>query len=167
MKKSILLLMLLFAVFTVSSQSVALPEANISPAPLDVVENNGTGVASFKFGESSGLDVPVESFPGIPNVTISVSLQYIELTDADISEIKGTLLKYFSVSYNAASKVLIFSQKTVIPGDSGAEVSFPITVTKNSTKTQSYNGFNANINATDVKTNARGNAAADTYTQKP
>lgn len=164
MKKRILVLFFLFAVVTVNAQSVSLSEATINPAPLDVLDNNGTGVASFRFGESTGLEVPAESFPGISNVNISVSLQYIALTEADVSEIKGTLLKYFSVSYNEASKVLSFSQNVVIPGGTVAEVSFPITVTQNSTKAQSYNVFNANINATDGRTKANGNAVVETFT---
>ncbi|WP_299060350.1 Ig-like domain-containing protein [uncultured Polaribacter sp.] len=164
MKKSILLLALLFAIFTVNSQSVSLPQATINPAPLAAVENNGTGVAGFTFAESSGVAVPVESFPGIPNVTISVNLQYINLTGADINGITGTLLNYFSVAYNAGTNIMTFTQNAIIPGDASAAVSFPITVIQNSVQGDSFNGLNANINATDANTNAQGNAAVFTYT---
>ena len=62
-------------------QSVSLPQASITPAPLASVQSNGTGVASFTFAESSGADVPATAF-GLPNITISVNLQLVELTNS-------------------------------------------------------------------------------------
>ena len=166
MKKLGLLVFFLSVVFYTNAQtsSVALPSATINPKPLAALENNGTGTGYVSFAESSSADVPAESFVGIPNVTISVNLQYIELTNDDISAITGSLLDYFNVSYDAPSKILTFTQKVLIPGDQFAEVFFPITVTQNSTQAESLNGINANINATSANTNAQGNAGQFTYT---
>ncbi|WP_208997336.1 DUF7507 domain-containing protein, partial [Patiriisocius marinistellae] len=163
MKKLAFLAMFFIAGFTGFSQSVSLPEATINPAPLESLENNGTGVAGFTFAESSGIDVPASAF-GLPNVTISVNLQYIELTNGDINGITGTLLNYFDVSYDAITNIITFQQSTLIPGDAFASIQIPITVIQNSSQQEAFNGFNANIAAIDRDTNAEGNAATFTYT---
>ncbi len=163
MKKLAFLAMFFIAGYTGFSQSVSLPEATINPAPLSTIENNGTGVAGFSFAESSGINVPA-SFLGGPNVTISVNFQYIELTDGDVTAITGTLLNYFTPSYDAGSNILTFLQNTEIPGDEFATVQMPITVIQNSSQQEAFNGFNANIAAIDGNTNAAGNAATFTYT---
>ena len=163
MKKLAFLAMFFIVGYTGLSQSVSLPEATINPAPLESLENNGTGVAGFTFAESSGIEVPASAF-GLPNVTISVNLQYIELTDGDIAGITGTLLNYFTPSYDAGTNILTFFQNTVIPGDAFASVQMPITVIQNSSQQEAFNGFNANIAAIGGSTNAEGNAATFTYT---
>lgn len=156
MKKLTLLVFLLSAVFYSSAQSVQVVQATIAPAPLATLEENGTGIGCVTLVETSGTDVPQESFVGIPNVTISISMLYIELTAADVSGITGPLLDYFSVTYDASIKVLRFRQSALIPGSTNVQVCFPITVVQNSTAVQSNNGFNANINATGGTTDAPG-----------
>ena len=84
MKKLALLMMFFIIGYTGFTQSVSLPEATITPAPLGPVESNGMGIAGFTFAESSGIDVPASAF-GMSNVTISVNLQYIELTNGDVN----------------------------------------------------------------------------------
>ncbi|GER61052.1 hypothetical protein ULMA_31600 [Patiriisocius marinus] len=145
------------------AQSVSLPQANINPAPMQSVANDGTGVGEFTFAESSGIAVQATAF-GMPNVSISVNLQYVELTDADVNGITGTLLDYFTVSYNAASNIILFQQSTEIPGDWFGSVAMPFTVVQNSSQQEAFNGFNANIASIDGVTNAEGNAAVFTYT---
>ena len=163
MKKVAIIIMILTAGFVGHAQSVSLPQANIDPAPLEAVQNNGTGVASFTFAESSGINVPAIAF-GMPNVTISVNLQFIELTNFDASLVTGTLLNFFTVSYDSVTNILLFEQSVEIPGDSFGSVEFPITVIQNSLQSQALNGFNANIASIDGMTNAEGNASVFTYT---
>jgi len=163
MKKIILIILFLSIINLGNAQSVSLPAATITPAPLESVENNGTGVGGFTFAESSGVDVPASAF-GMPNVTVSVNLQYIELTAADVNGITGTLLDHFTVTYDQGNNKITFEQNSIIPGDWFASVNFPITVVQNSTQAEAYNGFNANIAAIDGSTNAQGNASVFTYT---
>ncbi len=166
MKKSYLIAsvcVLVILSFNISAQSIALPAANLSQAPLGTVENNGAGIASFTFSESSGLEVPSEAF-GLPNISISVDLNYVELQDKNVNTITGSLLDYFTVSYDDLTSILLFKQTIAIPGDWIGTVHFPIYVIQNSTELESYNGFNANISAIDGKTDAVGHAAIYTYT---
>ncbi len=163
MKKVLLSLAICLSALSGFSQSVSLPQANVTPAPLPSVGNDGVGVGVFTFAESSGIPVQATAF-GMPNVTISVNLQYVELTDGDISGITGTLLDYFVPSYNAATNILTFQQTTIIPGDWFGSVSMPFTVIQNSTQEEAFNGFNANIASIDGVTNAEGNAAVFSYT---
>ena len=164
MKKLTLLVFLLSAVFYSSAQSVQVVDATITPAPLLTLEENGTGTGCITLVETTGTDVPQEAFAGFPNVTVSISMQDIELTAADVSGITGPLLNYFSVTYNASNDVLRFTQNAVIPGGTSAQACFPITVVQNSTAVQSNNGFNANINASGGTTDAPGSASVYTYT---
>ncbi|WP_271856360.1 T9SS type A sorting domain-containing protein [Patiriisocius marinus] len=161
------LLLILVSILTINSyaQSVSLPQASISVTPLGTVENNGTAIAEFIFVESSGVDVQSTSFDQ-PNVSINVDFLYIELADADISQITGTLLDYFVPVYDATNNMLRFDQTAVIPGDWFGYVNFPIDVTQNSTQDESFNGFNANITAVDAGTDASGNASIFTYTDE-
>ena len=85
MKKVLLSLAICLTALSGFSQSVSLPQANVTPAPLPSVGNDGVGVGVFTFAESSGIPVQATAF-GMPNVTISVNLQYVELTDGEISK---------------------------------------------------------------------------------
>ncbi|WP_151895381.1 hypothetical protein, partial [Patiriisocius marinistellae] len=163
MKKLLLIVSICLISFVGFSQSVSLPQANINPAPLESIALNGTGVGEFTFAESSGIAVQPTAF-GMPNVTVSVNFQYVELTDGNIAGISGTLLDYFVPSYDALTNILVFQQTSEIPGDWFGSVSMPLTVIQNSTQEQAFNGFNANIAAIDGVTNAEGNAAVFTYT---
>ncbi len=148
-----------------SAQSVAIPEVKLSASPLGTVENNGSAIASFNFVESSGVNV-LSSRNNVSNVKIAVNLEYLELTNDDISQVTGSLMDYFTVSYNSEIDVLKFEQINEIPGDWFGEVSFPVTVTKNSTKEESLNGVYANIYSMNSKVNALGNASVFTNTEK-
>ncbi len=152
-----------FVSFSGNAQSVSLPEAQLSVAPMGSLENNGSAMASFSFSESSGVDVPSSINNGV-NVKIAVSLKYLELTNADVSQVTGNLLDYFEVSYNEVNDVLRFVQTNDIPGDWYGKVTFPVSVTQNSTREESYNGFYANILALDSKTNGQGNTSIFTST---
>ncbi|GEQ86202.1 hypothetical protein ULMS_17100 [Patiriisocius marinistellae] len=140
-----------------------MPLATISAAPLGTVENNGTATATLQVSETAGVEVPSKAF-NESNITISVSLQYIELKDFNVSLVTGSVLDYFTASYNTASNILLFRQKSNIPANWTGIAEFPINVTKNSTEAQSFNGFNANISALALKTKAVGSAAVFTYT---
>lgn len=159
------LLLLLVSAFPCISnaQSVSLPQASLSETPMGTLENGGNAIGGLNFIETSGADVPSTAF-GEPNVTISIDFSYVELSEADINQITGSLLDYFTATYDVASNILLFKQKNIIPGDWKGAVEFPIDVTQNSTQAQSFNGFNANIAAIGPNTNAEGNASIFTYT---
>ena len=149
--------------FNSTAQSVSIPEAKLSVSPLGTVENNGSAIASFNLVESSGVDV--RSFANnTPNVKITVNLNYLELTNEDVSQISGSVMEYFTVTYDSAIDVLRFEQINDIPGDWYGDVSFPVTVTQNSTKEESLNGIYANVYSMNNKVNAFGNASVFTST---
>lgn len=158
---------LFLSVFTFSSnaQSVSLPQAALSSAPMGTVENNGTAIATLFFVETSGAPVP-ETASNEPNVSISINLQYVELTNEDIGLISGDLLNYFTPSYDVPNNIILLQQNNDIPGDWSGTVEFSIDVTKNSTQGESLNGFNATIASQDENTNAEGNASIYTYTDE-
>tara|TARA_R110002012_G_scaffold311141_1_gene520411 strand:- start:2418 stop:5834 length:3417 start_codon:yes stop_codon:yes gene_type:complete len=165
MKK--ILLSLIFTVLctlVAYGQTVTVTGANITPDPLDGISLNGEGIGTFTFTENDGVAAPASAF-GMPNVTISISLQYVELTDADVAGITGTVLSYFTVSYDAGNNVLVFQQSSEIPASFSGNISMPLTVTQNSTENQSFNGFNVNIAAIDGPTDAPGSTAFFTHTR--
>ncbi len=147
-----------------SAQSVSVTSAMILSAPLNVVENNGTGFGSFTFAESSSVSVnPIVD--GLPNVTIDVVLHHVNLSNFDVSMISGSLLDYFQVTYNLATNTILFEQDQIIPGDWYGSVTFPITVTQNSSQEVANNGFEAVLLARDLNTNYDGSASVFTYTE--
>ncbi|AWH74819.1 hypothetical protein DCS32_11815 [Dokdonia sp. Dokd-P16] len=165
MNKNLLPLIFTFLCTLVAyGQTVTVTEANITPDPLDGIALNGEGIGTFTFTENDGIAAPASAF-GMPNVTISISLQYVELTDADVAGITGTVLSYFTVSYDAGNNVLVFQQSSEIPASFSGNISMPLTVTQNSTENQSFNGFNVNIAAIDGPTDAPGSTAFFTHTR--
>ena len=167
LKINLVILLFLGSFITLNAQSVLAIDALVSPSPIASIEDNGVGTGCFNFAESSGLNVPAESFPGIPNVTISMDLQFFELTNNDLSEVTGTLLEYFTPSYDQAGSILTFVQNQEIPADWSGSMCAGITVTQDSDITEIFNGFNVNISATDVNTNSDGNTFYYTYTNAP
>jgi hypothetical protein len=162
-KKIGMLFLLLGMTTLLNAQSVSLSSPMLFGAPFDVVENNGESSASFTFVESSSVAISAKVL-NLPNVTISVNMQYVALTSNDVDLISGSLLDYFDVSYNDGTNILLFEQNNEIPGDWYGTVSFPITVTENSDFTEVLNGFNANISALGSTVNADGNVSIYTYT---
>ncbi len=151
--------------FTLNAQSVSITESTLYPIPLGLIpDGDNTGVGCFTFIESSGIDVPAESFPGIANVTMSMDLQFLELTNNDLGEVTGSILDYFTLSYDQASSILTFTQNAIIPADWSGNICVGFTVIQDSTMANPINGFNVNIAATDTNTDATGNEAIFTYT---
>ena len=165
MKKrhSILLLLLCASTFVSNAQSVTVPQAYLSSHPLVTEEKKANETAGFSFTETTGKEVPSTTF-GLPNTTINVNLQYIELKESDVNLITGTLLDYFTPTYNADKNLILFEQKSDIPANWFGSVEFPINVTKNSSKDESFNGINVNIATIDKNTTSPGNASVFTYT---
>ena len=165
MKKFQLSLIFIFlCTLVVYGQTVTVTGADVTPDPLDGIALNGEGIGTFTFTENDGVAAPASAF-GMPNVTITISLQYVELTDADVTGITGTVLSYFTVSYDAVNKLLYFYQSAEIPAGFSGNISMPLTVTQNSTENQSFNGFNVNIAAIDGPTDAPGSTAFFTHTR--
>lgn len=166
MKKRYSILLLLCAItFIGNAQTVTLPQAYLSASPLGTEEKIGNDTAGFSFSETTGIEVPAFAL-GLPNTTINVNLQYIQLKDADVNLITGSLLDYFTPSYNSDKNLLLFEQKSDIPANWFGSVEFPIDVIKNSNKSESYNGINVNITSIDKNTKSPGKASAFTYTDK-
>lgn len=170
MKNTILKVWITVAVLLGGSSSlsaafVSLTNPGISPAPLDSVVDNGIGNIVFGLSETSDSMAPATDAFGEPNIKISVELSKLNLIDNDISLISGTLMNYFSVSYNATDLRLTFTQTADFPGFEGANVVIPVSVTADSVSTDnSLNGFNANISAGDVGTTTDGSASEFTFT---
>jgi hypothetical protein len=163
--KSLSLVILLFSItFLTNAQSISIPSAYILDAPLNTVENNGAGFASFTFVESSGMAVS-EKANGLPNIKINVELDLLALTNFDTNLISGSLLDYFSVSYNTTESSILFIQNAKIPGDWFGVVNFPVSVTQNSSSEEALNGYHVNITTVDESIYSLGNANIHTYTR--
>ena len=151
---------------SLSASFVSLQNPSISPKPLPSVENNGEGVVSFGLVETSDEEAPAVDAFKEPNIRISVELNKLILKNDDVSAIGGKMMEYFSATYNAEKKRIIFTQIKAFPNFGSASVSIPVEVTANAKPTDnSLNGFNANISANDESTTADGNAAEFTYTE--
>lgn len=151
---------------SLSAAVVSLTNSTITPAPLDRVEDNGVGIITFGMVESSKAVAATKDMHGEPNMKISVELQKLKLKDDSVILITGTLMKYFSATYDAEAKRIIFTQIAEFPAFGNANVSIPVVVTENSASTDSsLNGFNANISANDATTTADVSTSAFTYTK--
>lgn len=159
------LLFLLFSILSAEAQSVSLTQASITPAPLGTLENNGNGIGSILFVESSGTAVPAISSNN-PNVSLNIQFQYVKLKNGDVNTITGSVLDYFIPTYDEQSNQLLLEQSNEIPGDWSGIINFPIDVIQNSNQEDSLNGFDATISALDENTNAEGNASIFTYTDE-
>jgi len=163
MKKLSILFIFITSIFFANAQSVVIPSVGISPTSLQTLENKGSGVAEFYFGECSGQAIQA-TYQGEPNITISLNLLYIGLMASDLNQISGNMLDYFTVSYDETTKVLLFEQNDVIPGYFYGSIEFPVEVTQNSTRTESFNGFYAVLKSDNPEIDARGNASIFTFT---
>ena len=172
MKKNIVKLLISMAIVgfgvisPASAAFISLTNPKVSPKPLNRIENNGEGQVSFALQETSAEAAPAKDNFGEANIRISVELNKLALKNDDVSLITGTMMDYFSASYNADAKRLILTQIAEYPAFGNAQISIPVAVTANSLSTDnSLNGFNANISANDADTTANGNAAEFTYTE--
>lgn len=149
-----------------SAGFVSLTNPSINPKPLDRVENNGVGIISFGMAETSNTVSSVTDIMGSRNIEISLEMNKLQLTGGDVDNITGTLMEYFTATYNEEDKRIIFTQIAEFPGLGAVKVIIPVEVTENSKATDnSLNGFTANISANDADTVAHGNTSEFTYTK--
>jgi len=166
LKMWIMIAVVLGVISPLSAAYVSLTNPKIAPGPLDPIERNGVGVITFGMVETLNAAAPATDTLGETNMQISLEMNKLALTGANVANITGTLLTYFSVSYDAGGNRLTFTQTTEFPGFGDANVTIPVDVTANSASSDSsLNGFNANISAADADTTADGNAAEFTYTK--
>jgi len=145
---------------------VSMTNPLITPAPLDRVEDGGEGIVTFRLQETFGGVAPASDMFGEYNLQISVELNKLALKNDDISLMSGELLNYFTVTYNAVDKRIIFRQRADYPALTEARIDIPVTVLENAAATDvSLNGFNANISANDIDTTADGSASSFTFTR--
>ena len=162
-----LLLIMIFGAISplFATAFVSMTNPLITPAPLDPIEINGEGVATFRLQETFGGIAPASDTFGEANIRISVELNKLDLKNQDTSLITGALMDYFDVTYSASAKRITFTQIADYPALMEARVDIPVTVSANSASTDvSLNGFNANISANDNDTVADGSASSFTYT---
>jgi len=145
---------------------VSITNPSITPTPLNTVENHGEGIATFSLQETFGGTAPAIDSTGNHNIEVSVNLNKLKLTNEDVSQMSGSLLDYFTVTYNASEHKIIFNQKTDYPSFQEATVDIPVTVVENSTATDvSLNGFNVNMSANDSDTIPGIGGSSFTYTK--
>jgi hypothetical protein len=119
----------------------------MDPAPLLPVHLNGTGVASFKVGNSGSSPIPYD--PDIPrnNISLVIPLSYglpnIGASDhhTALTAIGGTWAKLFNWEYDSTLNEFKGLQNQTLPGQSQGTVTIQYKVTKNSAKTAPENGF--------------------------
>ncbi len=167
--KKVILLAILGLVSPLFAAYVTLTNPLVSPTPLDPIEKIGEGILTFGLVETSNAMAPAIDKFGEANIQISIELNKLKLKDENIALITGTLLNYFSATYDPTAAggrpILILRQTTDFPAWGDANITIPVEVTANAASTDnSLNGFNANISANDGDTTADGSAAAFTYT---
>jgi len=106
-KICLLMLVVAFGVFSpLSAAFISLTNPSINPKPLDRVENNGVGTITFGMVETSNAIAPTTDILGETNLRISLEMNKLKLTGDDVANITGTLMNYFSATYNAVDKKL-------------------------------------------------------------
>ncbi|PCH72169.1 MAG: hypothetical protein COB98_12025, partial [Flavobacteriaceae bacterium] len=152
MKKRLLVSVLLFTLIVSSvfaQSSISFGGGRLVPSPLATVEESGTGVISFEWAEVGGANPTKPVVFGKPNVTFSIQLSYVDLTDKDVDLITGSGLQYFTPIYEVTADYVkvVFYQNREIPADAGGDFFIPFDVIKNSTRDKPLNGFIGNIQA--------------------
>ena len=163
MKKLHFIIVFLSGLLAVNAQSVDVSYTGITPAPLQTVENLGTGIATFSFGDSSGL--ASHFVVGDSNISIDLNLLNIKLLSENTAFVSGTILDYFDVSYDAALKILTFSQKATYPALTVVYGEFPIQVSQDTSQAEVSNGFVATVSSSNPLIQTSGlNTSINTFT---
>jgi len=161
---STLFVSLFFSPLHASYVSVSNPK--VSPAPLKGVEENGSATVTFTLVEASNDSAPAVNSDKKANIHIAAILHKLKLKKDNAALIKGTLLNYFSVSYDTTAHKVTFIQKKDFPGFKDVTVSVPVEVIQNSdASSKELNGFTVELSATDKKTRVGESASSYTYTK--
>lgn len=118
----------------------------VSPAPLDNLASNGTGVVSFLVGNTGDDPLPLVANQEMLLV-ITLSRGVPNAVDP-IAAVGGTMASYFDWIYDAMTLSYLGTQNQVIPdafsgGVGTIEILYK--VTSNSLETNPQNGFNVNL----------------------
>jgi len=138
----------------------------ISPAPLQTVEENGEGHASFSITENFGGTAPATNVFNEPSTVLIVTFANLTLKDADVSLISGPLLDYYTPTFDAAQNKLIFNQTADIPMLTTFDVDIPIAVTANTSQENPNNLIEVNIQTNSNVVTSDGFSKSFTYTKK-
>jgi hypothetical protein len=179
MKKLITLVLLSLPMFCLSQNyNPFLAQGIIAPAPLNPVEANGIGTASFIVGNSGSSAMPLVANQemllvitlsrGLPNVTDPNNVAQV------IASISGSFAGYFNWQYDPSIRTFLGTQNQTLPGFSlnpsdpvsAGYVIIPYKVTQNSPRDLPQNGFNVNITppAYANGSNALGDDNVSSYT---
>jgi len=149
----------------------------ISPAPLLPAENNGTGIASFKVG-NTGSD-PLVWDANDPNndmilvMTLSRGVPNVVPLDATsaLTVIGGSFASTFTWSYDVSTNTYQGRQNRTIPGldlinfTNEGLITIQYKVTQNSPKIGPQNGFNVNLTPPPyTSSNSQDDDQVSTYT---
>jgi len=88
---------------------------NISPTPLQVVEENGEGHATFSITENLGGTAPATNVFNEPSTVLIVTFANLTLKNSDVNAITGSLLNYYTPTFDVANNKIIFNQTADIP----------------------------------------------------
>lgn len=118
----------------------------VSPAPLDNVASNGTGIVSFLVGNTG--DDPVTLVTNQEMLLIITLSRGIPNNADPIAAIGGTMASYFDWMYDPGTASYLGTQNKTIPdalngGVGTVEITYK--VTSNSVETDPQNGFNVNL----------------------
>ena len=127
---------------------LSITNAQINPKPLDYL---GTGQIGFKLVEEGGRGVPATDLSGKPMCQFNVEMRYVTLENKNISNVTGSVLRYFDVTFNATQNRVYFKQKKDIPGNLVASADIAIDVTQSSTSAEKNNGFVLSMDGSSLK----------------
>jgi len=154
-KKWMVFLCLMGIVFTVPAQSIEgncnpfVAQGTISPAPIPPVEHNGTGIISFKIGNTGDDDlVWTAGDPGnelVITIKLARGVPDVEPLTAEsaLTAMGGNYAGKFSWNYDPATNTFTGRQKETIPGLGVDYITIAYKVTQNSD--QPENGFQVSL----------------------
>ena len=126
--------------------NVTNPQINAKPLTYP-----GEGHISFTVVKNGGREVPASDSYGEPTCEMNVEMSYVTLKDTDIVNVTGDITQYFDVTFNASQNRVYFKQKADIPVDLEIPADIRIDVTQESSREESFNGFQLNVYASSVE----------------
>jgi len=132
-------------VWATNDCKLGLLNGDISPAPAEYLKDGTVKLTTYNIATKP---IPAKDGFGDPTCEFSIQLAKIGLKDNLLSNLVGEpseIKDYFDVSYDAATKNLVFVQKADIPVDWQSNMTVTVDILEQSTPAQSANGFTANI----------------------
>jgi hypothetical protein len=145
MKKTLLIVYLIFASFFASAQSYNpfVNQGTVSPAPLAPVEFNGTGILSFNVGNSGSSSLQLVKNQ---EMTLIITLSNGIPDNADpLAAMGGSWLNYFTWTYDAGITSYRGLQSREILENTSGDITISYKTIKNTLLSRASNGFNVNL----------------------